>query len=166
MPPAHSTRSDGGCDESGHPREYLSFKVGLDEYAIDIMKVLEIRGCDQVTRIAGAPEFVTGILHLRGMVVPIFDLRVKFASGGAEHTPFTVLIILQVDERLFGIVVDSVSEVTALTENEIGPAAGFKSQGCADHIRGVASSGGRRLIVVDLVGLMSACDVALIDAAI
>jgi purine-binding chemotaxis protein CheW len=99
--------------------EYLTFTLGSEEYAIDILKVQEIRGYEQPTLIANSPPFIKGVINLRGTIVPIVDLRIKFNLGKIEYTPFTVVIILNVAGRVIGTVVDSVSDVISLTRAQI-----------------------------------------------
>lgn len=158
-----SNDSTANRNESGHAQEFLTFTLGQEEYAIDILTVQEIRGYDAVTAIAGAPDFIKGVISLRGTIVPIVDLRIKFGLGKVEYTPFTVVIILHVDGRIVGIVVDSVSDVTALKEEQIRRAPVFGSVVRADHIRGLVSIDERMLIVVDIARLMLAPDMALTD---
>jgi purine-binding chemotaxis protein CheW len=152
--------------------EYLSFKVGAEEYGIDILRVQEIRGCDAVTRIAHAPSFIRGVINLRGVIVPIIDLRIKFGLGEVRVDAFTVVIILNVARRTLGIVVDSVSDVLQLAPEQIRPAPQFSSQIDVSHIVGlgtIAASADdgddRMLIIVDIERLMASTDMALGDSA-
>ncbi len=164
----HQTQSTAVTehDDAGYAQEFLTFTLGAEEYAIDILKVQEIRGYDAVTAIAGAPQFIKGVINLRGTIVPIVDLRIKFALGRVEYTPFTVVIILNLSGRTVGIVVDSVSDVTALNHDEIRPTPEFSASVRADFIRGLATSDERMLIVVDIAQLMLAPDMALTDGTI
>ncbi|WP_374399038.1 chemotaxis protein CheW [Niveibacterium sp.] len=146
--------------------EFLTFTLGGEEYAIDILKVQEIRGYDTVTRIAGAPEFIKGVINLRGIIVPIVDLRIKFKAGNAEFTPFTVVIILNLGARVVGVVVDGVSDVLTLAPEQIRPAPEFSSAIRTEYIVGLASLGERMLILLDIERLMSASEMALVDEAI
>lgn len=146
--------------------EFLTFTLGGEEYAIDILKVQEIRGYDTVTRIAGAPEFIKGVINLRGIIVPIVDLRIKFKAGNAEFTPFTVVIILNLGARVVGVVVDGVSDVLTLAPEQIRPAPEFSSAIRTEYIVGLASVGERMLILLDIERLMSASEMALVDEAI
>lgn len=164
MPQVRSSDSTANRVESGYAQEFLTFTIGQEEYAIDILTVQEIRGYEAVTAIAGAPEFIKGVISLRGTIVPIVDLRIKFGLGKVEYTPFTVVIILHVDGRIVGIVVDSVSNVTALKEEQISRAPEFGSVIRADHIRGLAGVDERMLIVVDIARQMLAPDMALTDS--
>ncbi|HYP34257.1 MAG TPA: chemotaxis protein CheW, partial [Burkholderiaceae bacterium] len=102
-------------------REYLSFKLGAEEYGIDILKVQEIRGYENPTRIANAAHFIKGVVNLRGVIVPIVDLRLKLGCG-ADFNAFTVVIVLNVKGRVIGAVVDSVSDVCELGGDMIKPA--------------------------------------------
>ncbi|MCB1915282.1 MAG: chemotaxis protein CheW [Rhodocyclaceae bacterium] len=146
-------------------QEFLTFTLGPEEYAIDILKVQEIRGYDTVTAIANAPKFIKGVINLRGTIVPIVDLRIKFGIGEVEYTPFTVVIILNLAERVVGVVVDSVSDVIGMTPEQIRPAPNFSSQVGAAFIRGLGTVDERMLIVVDIERLMLAPEMALIDEA-
>lgn len=144
-------------------QEYLTFTLGREEYAIDILRVQEIRGYDQVTAIANSPAFIKGVINLRGAIVPIVDLRIKFGVGVVEYTPFTVTIILNVGGRVVGMVVDSVSDVLALESSKILPAPEFSSSLDTRYIHGLGSIDERMLIVVDIEKLMLSADMALVD---
>ena len=150
-------------DGAGYKEEFLTFTLGSEEYAIDILKVQEIRGYDQVTSIARAPAFIKGVINLRGVIVPIVDLRIKFGLGNVEYTPFTVAIILNVGGRVVGIVVDAVSEVAAFDAGAILPAPEFSSALDTRYIRGLANLNERMLIVLDIERLMLSADMALTD---
>jgi purine-binding chemotaxis protein CheW len=149
--------------------EFLTFKLGGQEYGIDILKVQEIRGYDAVTRIANAPAFIKGVVNLRGVIVPIVDLRVKFAVGEARYDAFTVVVILNVAGRVVGAVVDSVSDVLELDEKQIKPAPEFNSLLDTSYITGLgtveSAEGERLLILVDIERLMSSPDMALLERA-
>jgi purine-binding chemotaxis protein CheW len=145
--------------------EYLTFTLGSEEYAIDILKVQEIRGYEVPTLIANAPPFIKGVINLRGIIVPIVDLRIKFNLGKVEYTPFTVVVILNIAGRVIGAVVDSVSDVLSLTAAQIRPAPDFSGTFDTKYILGLASVEERMLIVTDIERLMTSADMALIDAA-
>src|SRR5262245_42579563 len=108
----NTTSDTGAVVQAG--REFLTFRLGGEEYGIDILKVQEIRGYAAVTKIANAPEFIKGVINLRGTIVPIIDMRIKFNVGEATYNQFTVVIVLNVGNRVVGMVVDSVSDVMAL----------------------------------------------------
>lgn len=150
-------------------REFLTFRLGGEEYGIDILKVQEIRGYDTVTRIAGAPVFIKGVINLRGVIVPIVDLRMRFQLGEARYDVFTVVIILNIHGRVVGAVVDSVSDVLELAPEQIKPAPEFQSLLDQDYITGLGTirtgEEERMLILIDIDRLMSSAEMALINQA-
>ena len=105
--------------------EYLSFTLGNEHYGVDILKVQEIRGYDAVTRVPDAPDYIKGVINLRGTIVPVIDLRLKLRLDEARYDAFTVMIVLNVDDRVVGIVVDSVSDVIPLNAEQIRPKPEF-----------------------------------------
>jgi len=152
-------------DEELLASEFLTFTLGTEEYAIDILKVQEIRGYEPPTLIANAPPFIKGVINLRGIIVPIVDLRIKFRLGKVEYTPFTVVIILNIAGRVIGAVVDSVSDVLSLTPAQIRQAPDFSGSFDTKYIVGLASVEERMLIVTDIERLMTSADMELIEAA-
>lgn len=159
------TRGNGGANEEElAASEYLTFTLGSEEYAIDILKVQEIRGYEPPTMIANAPPFIKGVINLRGIIVPIVDLRIKFNVSKVEYTPFTVVIILNIAGRVVGCVVDSVSDVILLTGLQIRPAPNFSGSFDTKYILGLATIDARMLIVTDIERLMTSSDMELIDS--
>jgi purine-binding chemotaxis protein CheW len=146
--------------------EYLTFTLGSEEYAIDILKVQEIRGYEQPTLIANSPPFIKGVINLRGIIVPIVDLRIKFKLGKIEYTPFTVVVILNVAGRVIGVVVDSVSDVISLNRSQIRQAPDFSGSFDTKYILGLASLDSRMMIVTDIERLMTSADMELIESAV
>ena len=144
--------------------EFLTFTLGQEEYGIDILKVQEIRGYDAVTHIANAPEFIKGVINLRGHIVPIIDMRIKFHLGNVEYNQFTVVIILNIAHRVVGMVVDGVSDVTTLKPEEIKPAPEFGTGMDTQYLLGLGTVGERMLILVDIEKLMGSRDMELIEA--
>jgi purine-binding chemotaxis protein CheW len=142
--------------------EYLTFRLGAEEYGVDIQKVQEIRSYEPPTRIPHAAHHIKGVVNLRGVIVPIVDLRLKLESISAEYTTFTVVIVLAVAGRVVGAVVDSVSDVLDLPAAEIKPPPGLSGDDGREFITGIASAGERLLMLVDIEKLMS--DIAAIDA--
>ena len=116
-----------------------------------------------VTTIANAPEFIKGVVNLRGNIVPIVDMRIKFKLGQVDYTQFTVVIILNVAGRVVGMVVDSVSDVISLTSSQIRPPPNFSSTFDVHYITGLGTVDQRMLILVDIEKLMSGSDMALVD---
>ena len=147
----------------GAAREYLSFKLGAEEYGIDILKVQEIRGYEAVTRIANAPEFIKGVINLRGIIIPVVDMRIKFNLGTPTYDQFTVVIILNIGGRIMGMVVDSVSDVTTLTPDQIKPAPEMGSAFNSDYLTGLGTVDERMLILIDIDKLMSSSEMGLMD---
>jgi purine-binding chemotaxis protein CheW len=165
MQQVHSP-SVAATDGDTYEQEFLTFTLGREEYAIDILKVQEIRGYDTVTTIANAPAFIKGVINLRGTIVPIVDLRIKFGVGTIEYTPFTVVIILNVGARVVGVVVDSVSDVLALGSADIRPAPEFSSQVGSSFMLGLGTVEDRMLIIIDIERLMLSQGMALVDEAV
>lgn len=135
----------------------LTFKLGVEHYAIDILKVQEIRGYEAVTRIASAPVSVKGVINLRGNIVPIIDMRIRFNLPCASYDSFTVVIIVNVGSRVIGMVVDGVSDVVNLSPQQIepGPTMGVIDQSC---ITGLGTIGERMLILLDVGALLANID--------
>jgi len=142
--------------------EVLSFRLGKEEYGISILKVQEIRGYDAVTRIANAPAFLKGVINLRGQIVPIVDMRIRFALGQAEYDAFTVVIILNIGRQVIGMVVDSVSDVVTLAPEQVRPAPSIGGGIDADHLLGLGTVGERMLILLDIERLMASPEMGLV----
>ncbi|WP_414636841.1 chemotaxis protein CheW [Aquabacterium sp.] len=143
--------------------EYLTFRLGAEEYGIDILRVQEIRSYEQPTRIANAPAFLKGVVNLRGVIVPIVDLRLKLGCDSAEYNHFTVVIVLNVRGRVVGAVVDSVSDVLELSGDSIRPAPGTNATIDTSYITGIGSVAERMLILMDIEALMSSADMGLME---
>lgn len=148
--------------ESVVAREYLTFRLDAEEYGIDILKVQEIRGYESPTRVADAPPFIKGVINLRGTIVPIVDMRLKFNCAKAEYNSFTVVIVLNLRNRIVGIVVDSVSDVMELPPQSFKAAPDIDSVIDSATVLGLGSLGDRMLILLDIERLMSAPDMGLI----
>jgi purine-binding chemotaxis protein CheW len=143
--------------------EYLAFTLGKEEYGLDILKVQEIRGYEAVTRVANVPDFVKGVVNLRGIIVPIVDMRIKFKLGEPTYDQFTVVIILNIPGRVVGMVVDSVSDVITLTPEQIKPPPEMGSALSSDYLIGLGTLDERMLILIDIERLMSASDMGLVE---
>ena len=146
-------------------REFLTFRLGAEEYAIEILKVQEIRGWEAPTAIANTPDFIKGVINLRGTIVPIVDLRLKFRLGEARYDEFTVVIILSVAKRVVGVVVDAVSDVTILTPQQMRPAPEFGGALDTRFITGLGTVGERMLILMDIERLITSKDMQLVAEA-
>jgi purine-binding chemotaxis protein CheW len=143
--------------------EALAFTLGGEEYGINILKVQEIRGYDAVTKIANAPDFIKGVINLRGIIVPIVDMRIKFNLGTPTYDQFTVVIILNIGERVVGMVVDSVSDVITLGADQIKPAPEMGAALNTDYLIGLGTLDERMVILVDIDQLMSSDEMGLIE---
>lgn len=146
-------------------QEFLVFSLGDEEYAIDILKVQEIRGYENVTRIANAPAFIKGVTNLRGVIVPIVDLRIKFRLERVEYGGQTVVIVVNVGTRVVGIVVDAVSDVMTLAPEQIKPAPEFGVTLSSDYLSGLGSLEDRMLVLVDIDKLLTSDEMALVEHA-
>jgi len=146
--------------------EFLTFRLGAEEYGIDILKVQEIRSYEQPTRIANAPAFIKGVVNLRGVIVPIVDLRVKLACETVEYNGFTVVIVLNVRGRVVGAVVDSVSDVLELGAGTIKPAPELHTAVDTSFITGIGSVNDRMLILMDIEALMTSSEMGLINSSV
>ncbi len=146
-------------------REILSFRLGDEEYGIDILNVQEIRGCDAVTAIANTPDFIRGVVDLRGTIVPIVDLRMKFRLPNARYDDFTVVIILNVAARVIGVVVDGVSDVMTLAPAQIKAIPDFGAGVDTEYILGMGTVDERMIILVDIERLMTSREMQLVDDA-
>ena len=143
--------------------EFLTFRLGGEEYGIDILQVQEIRSYEPPTRIANAPSFIKGVVNLRGVIVPIVDLRLKLGCDTAEYNSFTVVIVLNVKGRVVGAVVDSVSDVLQLSKDSVKGAPEMASSVDTGYITGIGNVGERMLILMDIEGFMSSSDMGLIS---
>jgi purine-binding chemotaxis protein CheW len=146
------------------PQEFLAFTLGAEEYGIDIQKVQELRGYEAVTHIANAPEFIKGVVNLRGVIVPILDMRLRFGLKDPTYDQFTVVVILKVRERTIGLVVDSVSDVSALTAEQIKPAPEFGNAMNVHYLTGIATVGDRMLALLDIEKMLSGEEMGLLAA--
>lgn len=165
--PVSSSAPVGALDGISN-NEFLTFILGNEEYGVDILKVQEIRGYDTVTRLPDSPDYVKGVINLRGTIVPVLDLRIKFNVGVVEYNSFTVMIILNIAKRVVGIVVDGVSDVMQLTPEQLRPPPelGLGGHGASQFITGIGALEDRMLILVDIERLLRSADLALItDAA-
>jgi purine-binding chemotaxis protein CheW len=164
----HTTITQPGSKPAdGAASEFLTFRLGSESYGIEILKVQEIRGYDTPTSIANAPAFIKGVINLRGVIVPILDLRIKFKLSEARYDEFTVVIILNVAGRVVGVVVDSVSDVLTLARDAIRPTPEFASATFdTKYITGLGTVDEQMIILLDIEKLMTGADMALVDGAV
>jgi len=147
-------------------REFLAFKLGTEEYGIDILRVQEIRSYEESTRMVNAPAYILGVINLRGVIVPILDLRMKFNLSQVNYDSFTVVIVLNIGMQVVGMVVDGVSDVITLTPAQLRPVPEFSSTIGSEHLLAIGSVADRMLILLDIEKLMSSADMGLISSTI
>jgi len=145
-------------------QEYLVFRLGQEQYGIEILKVQEIRGCDRVTRIPNAHDFITGVTNLRGVIVPIVDLRVRFQLPVVENDENTVVIVLNLNDRVVGIVVDGVVDVLSLEPEQVKPTPDVASVLSSRYLLGLGVIDSRMIILVNIEKLLSREEMALMDS--
>ena len=150
---------------SDNSQEFLTFTLGDEHYGLEIMMVKEIRGYEAVTKIANAPPFVKGVLNLRGDIVPIIDLRLKFNVGSAIYNEFTIVIMLSVGARIVGIVVDAVSDVVRLQKDDIKPPPEFGAAFDHQFLHGLSQVGDTMVILLNIESLISSKELGLFDSA-
>src|SRR5690554_7839685 len=162
----NDAQNNAGSTE-GDGKEYLIFTLANQEYGIDILKVQEIRGYDDqsVTRIANVPSFIKGVTNLRGVIVPIVDMRIKFNLDSVEYTNETVVVILNIKSRVVGIVVDGVSDVLMLQPSQISAAPSFGTAFSTEYLTGIGTLDDRMLILVDIEKLMTSEEMQLVEQA-
>jgi purine-binding chemotaxis protein CheW len=162
-----TSQADDSRNSEARKSEFLTFRLGPESYGIDILKVQEIRGYETPTSIANAPPFIKGVINLRGVIVPILDLRVKFRLPDTPYDEFTVVIILKVASRVVGVVVDSVSDVLSLAVEAIRATPEFASATFdTKYITGLATVDDGLLILLDIERLLTGADMALVESAL
>jgi len=161
-----SENRSSGTATAASPGQYLTLRLGKEEYAIDILRVQEIRSYEEPTRMVNAPAFIKGVVNLRGVIVPIVDLRMKLSLDKVEYDDFTVVIILNVRGSVIGAVVDSVSDVVTLAADAIKPAPQFETTLDIRFITGLANVDGRMLIVMNMEAMMSNAEMGMLGTAI
>jgi purine-binding chemotaxis protein CheW len=154
--PAH-----GSAEAAALISEFLIFKLGHEEYGIDIMRVQEIRSFETPTRMATMPAFIKGVINLRGVIVPILDMRIKFDLAEVNYNDATVVIVLNIGHRVVGMVVDGVSDVIALTPAQLRAVPEFSSAIGSDYLLAIGSVEERMLILLDIEKLMTGADMGL-----
>ena len=147
-------------------REVLVFILGAEEYAVDILKVQEIRGYEKVTPIPSAPAYLKGVVNLRGIIVPVIDMRIKFGLAEPRYDSFTVVIILRVAGRVIGVVVDGVSDVVRLAPGDVKAAPGLGSIVDSGFLAGLATQGDRMVLLLDIERFLSSAELNLLGQAV
>jgi purine-binding chemotaxis protein CheW len=170
MEAAVTAKNHSGAMTGGGPvSQFLTFTLGQEDYGVDILRVQEIRGWHPVTRVPNAPSYLLGVLNLRGTIVPIIDMRMRFKLDKVEYTPVTVIIVLSVrtanGNHVFGVVVDGVSDVLDVTAADIKPTPDFGAAMNTEFISGLATANERMVMLLDIDKLLSLEELsALVDA--
>ena len=155
--------SDNKTQAAASADEFLSFTLGEEHYGVDILKVQEIRGYDSVTRLPDAPDYIKGVINLRGTIVPVIDMRVKFRLE-AKVDALTVMIVLNVADRVVGMVVDSVSDVVQLTAEQIRAMPEVGTGIDRRFLTGIGALDERMLILLDIESLIASPELGLVDS--
>ncbi len=167
MDTAQLLDGDSISDEDGH-EQYLTFMLAGEEYGVDILRVQEIKGWDSATRIPNTPDYVQGVINLRGTIVPIIDLRMRFALEKLEYGPTTVVVVLKVESgsknRTMGIVVDGVSDVYSVTADELKPTPDFGDDVNAEFVKGLATIDDKMVIMLDIDKLLNSRELSVLDS--
>lgn len=170
MSTVQSTDADGMIAIGTDTGQYLTFMLAGEEYGVDILRVQEIKEWDGVTALPNTPLYVKGVINLRGTIVPIIDLRQRFGFDTVAYGPTTVVVVLKVlhegGSRIMGLVVDAVSDVYNITDEDLKPAPQFNSMTQANFIKGLATVNGRMLIVLDVERLLNSDELAVVDQAL
>lgn len=132
------------------PQQFISFRVGNEEFAIDIMAVREIKGWTETAPLPNQPDYNLGVMNLRGTIVPTFDLRRRFGMGGTEATPYHVVIIASVQERTIGLLVDAVSDILTVNEDEIRPVPDMERLSAAEFLLGIITVEDHMVVLLSL----------------
>lgn len=152
---------------SGREGKYLTFRLGNEEYGVGIMRIREIIGMMPITSVPQTPPFVKGVINLRGKVIPVIDLRLRFSMDEIEYDERTCIIVLEISGReaqlQIGVVVDSVSEVLNIREDDIEDTPAFGVRLNTDYILGMAKSGGGVKILLDIDRVLTESELIMLD---
>ena len=151
-----SFATDGG--------QYLTFRLGDEEYGVEILRVQEIKGYSTVTPIPNMPAYLKGVMNLRGTIVPVVDLRVKFSMARADYTQFTVIIVVTVGTKVMGLIVDAVSDVLNIPKGDVQATPDFGGQVDARYINGMAKTGDKLVVLLDIDRVMGGVDVSAVPS--
>lgn len=163
----HARTEMNGIENNSTTNKYLTFVLATEEYAVDILRVQEIKGWSKVTPIPNTPDYIRGVINLRGTIVPIIDLRLRFSLDRLDYGQMTVVVVVKVvsgsRERIMGIVVDAVSDVYDVAENEIKPPPDFGSVISMEFIRGLATVNEKMVIILDIDRLLNSGELAIVE---
>jgi purine-binding chemotaxis protein CheW len=145
--------------------QYLTFTLGDEEYGVEILKVQEIKGYSTITPIPNTPPYVRGVMNLRGTIIPVVDLRSKFAMPETEYTRFTVIIVVTIGTKVVGLVVDAVSDVLNVPRGDIQPTPDFGSQVDTRFIEGMAKAGDKLIVLLNIDKVLGAEELVALSSA-
>lgn len=169
MDTAQLLDSDSIISSDDSHEQYLTFLLAGEEYGVDILRVQEIKGWDNATRIPNTPSYVQGVINLRGTIVPIIDLRMRFNLEKLEYGPTTVVVVLRVESenknRTMGIVVDGVSDVYSVSEGELKSAPEFGDDVNAEFVKGLATIDEKMVIMLNIDKLLNSRELNVLDSA-
>jgi purine-binding chemotaxis protein CheW len=135
--------------------EYVTFAIGEETYGVEVLKVQEIIGMTQITHVPNSMDFMKGVINLRGSVVPVVDMRIKFRMDEREYDAFTVILIVEVQERLIGLIVDSVSDVVGIPVESLQETPHFSANIETDYIKGIGNRDDQLIIILDVDLILS-----------
>src|SRR5216683_4509981 len=135
--------------------QFISFAIGEDQYGVDIMSVREIKGWSEITHLPKQPEYVRGVLNLRGVMVPIIDLRCRFGQGKTEATALHIVIVVQVEARLIGLLADRVLDILSFEATQVQPVPQIAQSSRVDFLSGLVTVDGTMIALVDLSNLLA-----------
>jgi len=162
MSTLNAMHNDIGLGVAVNADQYLTFMLAGEEYGVDILRVQEIKGWDKATPLPNTPDYVRGVMNLRGTIVPIIDLRMRFNMERIAYGPTTVVIVLKVEgegrDRIMGIVVDAVSDVYAVPSEELRPSPDFGGNVHVEFVRGLATVDEKMVIILNIDKLLNADD--------
>jgi len=159
--------------DNSDKREFLTFMLAGEEYGVDILRVQEIKGWDEVTNIPNTPEYIRGVINLRGTIVPIIDMRLRFDLESKEYGPTTVVVVLRIEsdieggsDRTMGVVVDGVSDVYNVPLRDIKPSPDFGMAVDTEFVNGLATVGEKMIIVLNIDHMLNAAELAAVDTLV
>jgi purine-binding chemotaxis protein CheW len=154
-----TTTATAGISAKTEPSQHLTFQLGAEEYGIEILKVQEIRGYAGVTPIPNTPAYILGVMNLRGTVIPVVDLRTRFAMPNQEYNKFTVIVVVTVRDKVIGLVVDAVSDVLDVLPSQVRERPDLGARADMRFIGGVATIGEKLVVLLDIERLLSEDDI-------
>lgn len=154
MQSTHNTHTNAASDGDQQMVQYLTFTIGAEEYGVDIMMIREVKGWTETTRLPNSPEYVRGVLNLRGVIIPIFDLRGRLTGEITPASEKHVVVILAIEERIIGILVDTVSDILTISSHEIKAPPEHDSSHIDKAVSGLIAMDKRMVVLLDMANLL------------